>query len=149
MFAHRPEIYSKVHQVTTSAMTVSHPGEWVSGLRPWESIHSNITTGATFTNDSTGMYADIQGVDYGIAWGYIEPPEFAASGGAGDPYFVAGGNDWGDSAGTPETIPQGVDYFDHIIQVFMPHEEQWSVMEEEFLAIQEGAAVVLSTAQAQ
>ncbi|MAA80315.1 MAG: hypothetical protein CL916_13760, partial [Deltaproteobacteria bacterium] len=50
MFAHRPEIYSKVHQVTTSAMTVSHPGSWVSGLRPWESIQSNITTGATFSN---------------------------------------------------------------------------------------------------
>ncbi|MAA78416.1 MAG: hypothetical protein CL916_04085, partial [Deltaproteobacteria bacterium] len=102
-----------------------------------------------FSNDSIALYADTQGVDFGITWGYIEPPEYAASGGAGDPYLVAGGNDWGDAPGTPETIPQGVAFFEHIIQVIMPHEEQWSVMQEEFWAIQEGAHVVLSTPQAQ
>ena len=149
MFAHRPEVYSKVHQVTTSAMTVSHPGSWTSGLRPWESIQSNISSGATFSNDSTGLYGDTQGVDWGITWGYIEPPEYGAGGGAGDPYLVGGGNDWGFSSGTPETIPQGVDFFDHIIQVVMPHEEQWSVMQEEFWAIQEGTYAVLSAPQAQ
>lgn len=149
MFAHRPEVYSKVYQVTTSAMTVSHPGSWTFGLRPWESIQSNISAGATFSNDSTMLYGDTQGTDWGITWGYIEPPEYGAGGGAGNPYLVGGGNDWGFSPGTPETIPQGVDFFDHIIQVVMPHEEQWSVMQEDFWAIQEGVTVTSSTAQAQ
>jgi hypothetical protein len=149
MFANRPEIYAKVHQIATSDLTISHPGSWVSGLRPWESTQENISVGATFSNDPNGLYADTQGSVWGITWGYVQPPLYAISSSAGDPYLVGGGNDWGSSSGTPETIPAGVSFFDHIVHVVMPHEDVWSDMQEEFWAIQEGVSVVQNTPQAQ
>ncbi|MBM4393999.1 MAG: putative metal-binding motif-containing protein, partial [Deltaproteobacteria bacterium] len=121
-FAGRPEIYSKVYQVTDRASTLAHPTDITYGIRPWESRRDNISSGATFTIDSAYLYADASNGTWGSAFAYVAPPAFVIGLANYDPYLIALSNDYSAvGLGTPATLPAGTAYLDHVVQLHLPH----------------------------
>ncbi|MFT4977828.1 MAG: hypothetical protein ACI8S6_003735, partial [Myxococcota bacterium] len=129
MFAGRPELYSRVYQETTSATTLSHGGDYTSGVRPWESISDDLTdSSTTFTVDTTDyLYADASDGSWGVAFAYVQPPDHLASLTFYDPYLIAMGNDYAAPSGTtPGSMASGTAYFDHVVMVVLPHAGAYS-----------------------
>ncbi len=149
-FAGRPELYSKVYQVTDRASTLAHPSDITYGIRPWESRRDNISSGATFTTDTSYLYADVSNGTRGSAFAYVAPPEFVIGLSNYDPYLIAVSNDYAAvGLGTPATIPAGTAYFDHVVQLHLPHAGDFdSDVQDTLFALVEGVLVVQAGAEA-
>ena len=143
MFAGRPELYSRVYQETTSSSTLSHTGDYTSGIRPWESQSADITGSATFTIDTTGyLSAHASDGTTGVAFAYLQPPDHIVSLSFYDPYLVAISNDYAAyGSGTPGTLASGTAYFDNVVMMVLPHEGVWADVESAVTALVEGVSV--------
>ncbi|MBM4365877.1 MAG: putative metal-binding motif-containing protein, partial [Deltaproteobacteria bacterium] len=148
-FAGRPEIYSKVYQVTDRASTLAHPTDIAYGIRPWESRRDNISGSATFTTDSNYLYADASNGTWGIAFAYVAPPEFLIGLANYDPYLIAVSNDYTAlGLGTPATLPAGTAYFDHVVQLHLPHAGDFdTAVQDTLFGLAEGVMVVQAAAE--
>ncbi len=151
MFAGRPELWNKVYQVTTSASTLSHPGDYTSGIRPWEARRDAISSGATFTTDSGYAYADASNGTWGVTWGYYQEPAYLVTLSNYNPYIIVVGNDYAPSgSGTPGRMPTGTAYMDNEVQVVYPHSDSFSTgVQDQFFGLLEGVTVTQGAAQAQ
>jgi hypothetical protein len=121
-FAGRPELYSKVYQVTDRTSTLSHPSDFTSGIRPWETRRDAITSGATFTTDSAYRYADVSNGSWGMSFAYVAEPTYLVGLYNYNPYLIVVGNDYAPAgSGTPGVLPADTAYLDHVVQVHLPH----------------------------
>jgi hypothetical protein len=121
-FAGRPELYSKVYQVTNRSSVLSHASDYTYGIRPWETMRSNISSGATFTTDAGDAYADVSNGTWGSAFAFVEAPTYLVDISNYDPYIIVLANDYGPAGtGTPTTLPSGTAYLDHPVMVHLPH----------------------------
>ena len=141
MFAGRPEVYSRVYQETTAYSTLSHTGDYTAGIRPWESQSADLS-GATYTVDTAFTHADASDGSRGVAFAYIQPPDYLISLGFSDPYLIAYGNDAAAyGSGTPGTMASGTAYFDNVVMMVLPHEGAWADASDALSALVEGVRV--------
>jgi hypothetical protein len=141
MFAGRPEVYSRVYQETTSASTLSHTGDYTSGIRPWESQSADLT-GATYTIDAGFSYADASDGTRGVAFAYIQPPDHLISLTFYNPYLIATANDYAATgSGTPGTMASGTPYFDNVVMMVLPHAGAWADVSDAMTGLVEGVSV--------
>ena len=151
MFAGRPELYSRVHQETTSSSVLRHSSDYTQGIRPWESRSDELTDAATFTIDTTSyLYADASDGDWGVAFAYIQPPDHLVSLTFYDPYLIAVGNDYAASgSGTPGTLASGTAYFDNIVMVVVPHAGTYTDVQPTLDGLVEGVTTSAASPEAQ
>lgn len=150
MFAGRPELWSKVYQVTTATTLSDHSGDYTSGIRPWESQQANIASGATFTIDPKGLYADTSNGTWGVAWGYAQPPKYLVSLTMYNPYLIAIGNELSAAGlGSPRTLASGTVFMDNVVQVVLPHAGSYSTISETLAGLMAGVTTSQGSAQGQ
>jgi len=151
MFAGRPELWIKVLGVTTGSTTLSSTPLTV-GNRPWQAIHNDSAWGAiTRTTDQLGhSWEDLSDGTWGVSWAYVEPPTFvypiidyfAA-------YTISTGTDTFDLSsflpGATTTLSPGTTFFDHIIQLVLPHSGTWSTAEPQVHGLVEGVSASQGT----
>ena len=148
MWAGRPELWSKVYQVTTRASTLSHTTDYTYGIRPWESRRDNISAGATFTTDSSLAWADVSNSSWGVAWGYVAAPTYLVSLSNYDPYLISSANDYAAAgSGTNVILPSGTAYMDNIVQLSLPHSGGYNGIADSFQALREGVGVVVGSTE--
>jgi hypothetical protein len=141
MFTGRPELWSKVEQVTSKATTDYHSGDFTNGIRPWESVQTNISgsSGATFTVDNAKLYLDVSNGTWGVSWGYAQPPLYLIALSNYNPYFIAVGNDIAPATGkTPYTLDAGTTYMDNIVQIVLPHAGGFSTVDKTLQGLMQG-----------
>ncbi len=124
LFEGRPELWSKVVQVTTADTVSSHSSDFTDGIRPWETVQTSVASSgsAVFTADPALQYADVSDGTWGVSWAYHAPPLYLVNLSMYNPYLIVLGNDFlPPGSGTPVTVPQGTTYMDNIVQFVLPH----------------------------
>ena len=151
MFSGRPELWSKVYEVTTAETTLAHTGDFTNGIRPWESRSDNISgeAGTVIERDTTDfLYADVSDGGVGVAFGYVQAPEYVINLTASDPYLIAVSNDYADAgSGTPGSMASGTAFFDHVVMVVVPHEGVFADVDTTLFGLMEGATVEIGAAE--
>jgi hypothetical protein len=144
-------VWSKVVQTATADTNSVHSFDVTNGIRPWESVQTEVSgAGAVFEIDTVDLsYADVSNGTWGVAWAYIQPATFVTWLSNYDPYLIVAGNDWVDiGGGTPQTMPSGTVYFDHIVQVVIPHAGPWEDVESSLFGLMEGLSLSQGAAEA-
>ncbi|MCP4917133.1 MAG: hypothetical protein GY913_09430, partial [Proteobacteria bacterium] len=148
MFDGRPEVWAKVTMETNASTTFSHPSEYTSGIRPWESQQSAISGSATFELDSSYLWADVSDGSEGVAFGYVEPPAYALSLSNYDPYLIVVGNDLEDAgAGASATWAAGTAFVEDVVMVLVPHAGDWADVQDTVWGLMDGVSTSLGSAE--
>jgi hypothetical protein len=150
LFAGRPELWIKVHQVTTRSSTLAHPADITYGIRPYEARADAISGSASFTTDPNWQWGDVSNSSWGVMFSYVTPPVYVITMSNYNPYIIVSGNDYiGFGAGTPYVIPAGVAYMDHIVQLLLPHTGSFGVAHQETVeGLIQGVVVVQGSPEA-
>lgn len=152
MIEGRPELWSKTTQTTVASTSFNHSSHWTDGVRPWESVQTNISgSGATFTANSSGTgYADVTGTSYGVSFGYHQPPTYeTATVSNYNPYIITLGNDLSARSGSSSTtLAAGTTFLDSVVMVVLPHTGSFTSMQDDLFALMEGASVSTAAAEA-
>ena len=143
MFAGRPEIWVKTLHEATGSLSMNHTTSWHLGVRPWESVQTDISSGATFTSDSSGLYADVTDSTgtVGVTFGYAIEPANGIALSNYDPYIISIGNDYSSSTGSSLTAASGDVIVDYPVMVVMPHDGDFSDSQDAFFGLLEGVTV--------
>ena len=143
MFAGRPELWVKTVHTATGSLSMDHPSSWHLGVRPWESRQDDISSSATFTSDTAGLYCDVtdSGGTLGLSFGYALEPANGIALSNYDPYIISIGNDWSSSTGSSDTASSGDVIIDHPVMVVMPHEGDFSDSQDALFGLLEGVGV--------
>ncbi len=124
LFAGRPEVYGKVHQVTTDDTYVQHPGDFTHGLRPWQVRHDHLDASGIVERQTGTNHAWVHDGTLGVAHGMVRAPTYPIDVLNDDAVprevgFVA--NDYlPEGLGSPYQLPAGVTVFDHAVFVVLP-----------------------------
>ncbi len=140
MWAARPELWVKTVHEATGSLSMDHATSWTSGVRPWESRQDNISSGATFTSDTSGLYADVtnSGATLGVSFAYVIEPAYSIELSNYDPYIISIGNDYSSSSGGSTTAASGSVLIDHPVMVVMPHSGAFTSSQDELFGLVEG-----------
>jgi len=143
MFAGRPEVWVKTVHEATGSLSMNHTSSWDLGVRPWESRQDDISSGATFTSDTSGLYADITDSSgaIGVSFGYAIEPANGIALSNYDPYIISIGNDYSSSTGSSLTAASGDVIIDHPVMVVMPHDSDFADSQDDFFGLLEGVEV--------
>ncbi len=131
-FAGQPELWVRIHAVTTRESLEQHPLDFTRGMRPWQSRQDALVdSGQTLRREigAGDRWASIASEDVGVVMAWHRAPNFAArvinssDDGFGESHrflsFEA--NDYMPlGLGTPHTIPDSVAFFDHDLLVVSP-----------------------------
>ena len=147
MFAGRPELWSRIYQVTTADTYSAHSTDFTKGMRPWQSRHDDLATKLEET-DNDDLYIDASDGTTGIAMAYHQAPTYVTDIYNADPHFILYGNDYMDTGtGTPATVPSGTVYMDNIVVFALPHDGEFADAEDTIFGLMEGVTTSVDAAE--
>ena len=98
---------------------------------------------------SSYLYADASDGSWGVAFAYVQAPDYPTALTFCDPYLIVMGNDYGGATGaTSTTIPAGTAYFDNIIMMILPHAGTYSDVQPALDGLVEGVSTSASSPEA-
>ena len=155
MFAGRPELWSKTHEITTEDSTIDHAMDFTNGIRPWEARHDNLVGGTTQTGTGMGApWADVTLGDLGVSFGFVRAPSYLTMQAwdaetTGRLYHVVAANDYAPfGLGTPVVIPADTSFIDHCVQFLLPHATDFEGVQEQLFGLMAGADTAVANGEA-
>ncbi len=154
VFAGRPELWSKTHEITTEDATIDHAMDFTNGIRPWEARHDNLVGGTTRTGTGMGApWADVTLGELGISFGFVRAPSYLTMQAwdaetTGRLYHVVAANDYAPfGLGTPVVIPAETSFIDHCVQFLLPHVTDFEGVQDQLFGLMAGVDTTMANAE--